>query len=98
MLVIPERNNITSIAGLSKKIQYIVAPKKTTIPTNILNKYICSCFESFNLFFTKSFLGTARYIVSIVMSTPINEADIEANVSAFRLSILLKHLKYEFNK
>ena len=64
----------------------------------ILNKYICSCFESFNLFFTKSFLGTARYIVSIVMSTPINEADIEANVSAFRLSILLKHLKYEFNK
>lgn len=60
ILDVPAMNNITKSGTLSKKIHDKMEANNTIMPTNILYKYIRSCFESFNRFLINSFFGTAK--------------------------------------
>ena len=83
----PDKNSIANIVELSKKIQANIESDKIIIPIKILHTYIRSCPDFINRCFFDSSFGTARYMVRIVINTPINVDAVETNEDALSLQI-----------
>ena len=95
------RKEAHAINALSNNIQTIIEKKDSIIPDNKFAKYICWCLDSFNCLILTAFLGTAKYMVSIVSSTPIKEDAAETindilSLLSRKIAVLLfpaKHIK-----
>ena len=80
------RKDAHTINALLKNIQTKIDKKDNVMPVNKFERYIYWCLDSFNNLILIAFLGTAKYIVSIVSSTPMKEDETDTINDIFSLS------------